>query len=110
MEIQIKHGKILLNEYHLLLIFITNLQVQQKKIKRRSKYLHIVLEVKAVFRPTPRVSFRIARKIRHCPVTANLYPLEWKSGSGKCIKTRCQVDYNIETTALFSATVTSDTY
>ena len=48
-----------------------------KKIKRRSKYLHIVLEVKTVFRPTLRVSFRSARKLRHCPVRANLYPLEW---------------------------------
>ena len=46
-----------------------------KKIKKLSKYLHLDLEVKAVFTPTPMVSFRSARKIKDYLVRAKLYPL-----------------------------------
>ena len=41
-----------------------------KKIKELSKYLHLDLEVKAVFTPTPMVSFRNARKIKDYLVRA----------------------------------------
>ena len=46
------------------------------KIKELSKYIHLDLEVKGVFTPTPTVSFRSARKIKDYLVRAKFYPLE----------------------------------
>ena len=81
-----------------------------KKIKELSKYLHLDLEVKAVFTPVPMVSFRSARKIKDYLVRAKLYPLQRNVGSRKCNKSRCEVCNNIESTDLFSSTVTGETY
>ena len=48
-----KYGKILLKEYFLSIHSILNLTFLCKKIIELSKYLHIDLEVKTVFAPTP---------------------------------------------------------
>ena len=52
--------------FHPKLTFLAN------KIEEFSKYLHLDLEVKAVFTPTPMVSFRSARKIKDYLVGAKL--------------------------------------
>ena len=89
MKKQIKHGKILLKEYLLLLHSIP--YVLAKKIKELSKYLHIDFEVKAMFTPTPIISFRSTRKIKDYLVRAKVYPLERNIDSRKCNKVRCKV-------------------
>ena len=81
-----------------------------KKIKELPKYLHLDLEVKAVFTSTRMVSFRSARKIKDYLVTAKLYPLERNVGSTKCNKSTCEVCNNIESTDLSSSTITGETY
>ena len=80
--------------FHLDLTFLA------KKIKELSKYLHLDLEVKAVVQPTAMVSFRSARNIKDYLVRAKLFPLERNVGS-------CN---NIESTDIFSSTVTGETY
>ena len=50
--------------------FHSKLPFLARKIKELSKYLHINLEVKTVFTPTPMVSFRSARKIKDYLVIA----------------------------------------
>ena len=80
-----------------------------KKIKKLSKYLHIDLEVKAVFTLTPTASYRSVRKIKDYLVRAKIYPLERNIGSRKFNKIKCQVCNNIESTDLFSSTVTGET-
>ena len=81
-----------------------------KRIKDLSKYLHIDLEVKAVFTPRSMVSIRSARKMKDYFVRPKLYPLVRNLGSRKCNKFRCKVCNKIETTTLFSSTVTGETY
>ena len=54
-----------------------------KKIEVLHKYLHIDLEVKTVFIPTPMVSFRCVRKIRDYLAWGKIYPLEQNGGSKK---------------------------
>ena len=84
-------------------IFHPKLTFSAKKIKELSKYLHLDLEVKAVFTPTPMVSFCSTRKIKDYLVRAKLYRLEQNVGSRKCNKSRCKVCDNIESTDSFLA-------
>ena len=90
--------------FHSKLTFLT------KKINELFKYLHIDLEVKAVFTPTPMVLFRSATKIQDYLVRAELYPIERNTGSRKCNKIRRKVCNNIESTNLFCSTVTDEAY
>ena len=78
--------------------------------KELSRYLHLDLEVKAVFTPVSIGSFRIARKIKGYLVRAKFYPLQQNVGSRKCNKSRWEVCNNIESTDLFSSTVAGETY
>ena len=80
------------------------------KIEEFSKDLHIDLEVKGVSTPRPIASFRIARKINDYLLRAKIYLLEQNVGSRKCNKSKCEVCNNIESTDLFSSTVTGETY
>ena len=71
--------------FHPKLIFLA------KKIKELSKYLHLDLEVKAMFTPALMVSFRSTRKITDYLVRAKLYLLQRSVGSRKCNQSRCKV-------------------
>ena len=66
LSIRVKHGEILLKKYLFFVTFHPKLTSLAKKIKELSKYLHLDLdlEIKAVFTPTPMVSFCSARKIK----------------------------------------------
>ena len=66
--------------------FHSKLTFLAKKIKGPSKCLHIDLEVKAVFRPAPMVSFRSARKVKDYLVRTKLYPLERNISLGNVTK------------------------
>ena len=66
--------------------FHSKLTFLAKKIKGPSKCLHIDLEVKAVFRPAPMVSFRSARKVKDYLVRTKLYPLERNVSLGNVTK------------------------
>ena len=82
--------------------FHPNLTFLAKKIKQLCKYLHIDLEVKAVFIPTPMVSFRSARKIKAYLVRAKLYPLERNVGSRNLTKAdaKCATILKVQITFL----------
>ena len=56
------------------------------------------------------VFFHRARKIKDYLVRAKLYTLKRNLGFKKCNKSRCEVCNNIESTDLFSSTVTGETY
>ena len=79
------------------------------KIEELSKDLHIDLEVKGVSTPRPIASFRSARKIIDYLLRAKIYLLEQNVGSRECNKNKCEVCTNIESTDLFSSTVTGET-
>ena len=81
--------------------FHPKLTFSTKKIKEKFECLHVDLEGEAVFTPTPKVSFRSARKVKRYLVRAKLYLLERNLGSRKCNKIRCEVCNNIESTDLF---------
>ena len=66
--------------------FHSKLTFLAKKIKGPSKCLHIDLEVKALFRPAPMVSFRSARKVKDYLVRTKLYPLERNISLGNVTK------------------------
>ena len=88
--------------------FHPKLTFLSKKMKELSESLHLDLEVKDVFTPTPIVSFRSTRKINYYLVRAKLYLLKQNIGSRNCDKNRCEVCNNIESTDLFSSTVTGE--
>ena len=66
--------------------FHSKLTFLAKKIKGPSRCLHIDLEVKAVFRPAPMVSFLSARKVKDYLVRTKLYPLERNISLGNVTK------------------------
>ena len=81
-----------------------------KKIKGLSKCLHIDLEVKAVFRPAPMVSFRSARKVKDYLVRTKLYPLVRNISLENVTKLYAKCVTILKVQISFSSTVTGETY
>ena len=82
----------------------------KKVLSKNLNILYMDEEVKKVFCPGPKVSFRSARKVSSYLVRAKVYPLERTVGSFKCKKSRCQVCLNVNETDTFTSTVTKKTY
>ena len=72
--------------------------------------LHIYLEVKVLFTPTPMIFFHSARTVKDYLVRAKLYPLKPDERSKKFNKSRCEVYSNIESKELVFSTVIGETF
>ena len=81
-----------------------------KIINKNLNLLYVDDEVKKVFTPKPKTSFRSARKMDSYLVRAKLYPEERTKGSFKCDGKRCEVCLNVNETSTFTSTATGETY
>ena len=79
-------------------------------IKKHSHSLYMNDEVKKVFEPGLKVSFRSPKNLNSYLVRAKMYPMERKTESCKCKGNRCQVCLNVSETETFTSTVTHMSY
>ena len=67
-------------------------------------------EGKNLFLPEPMVSFRRARKLGSYDQKAKSYSLHRKVGSGKCVKSWCEICDNMTDTDTFTSTVIGESF
>ena len=74
------------------------------------QYLYADQEVKKVFTLAPFVSFTSARNLKSFLVRSKVYPLERKTGSGKCNGKKCLACLNVAETDVFESFQTKKQY
>ena len=77
------------------MLFVATYHPKPKDLGKLMENLQLLFysdsEVKRVFSPAPKVTYRSARKIKDCIVRSKLYPIHRKVGSFKCGNSRRQV-------------------
>ena len=94
----------------LVLTFHPNLHNFSTVIKKYLGILYRDPTVKALYTPSPFVSYRTSYSLKNHLVRAKVYPLERIVGSQKCNKSRCQTCNNVKESTTFQCSVDKKDY
>ena len=98
------------NGVALVLTFHPALENFNKVIRKHMTILHRDGTVKALFTPSPFVTYRTGYSLKNHLVRAKVYPLERTVGSQRCNKPRCLTCRNVKETCTFQCSVDKQVY